>query len=94
MLVLVACAGLLPAVTQTMYLPTINEVIPIALLCPSLLPARSADIGSTYRFTQVISDLDTSGEMVAWTLSVYALGTGKRRCFACWLTSIHMRLEL
>ena len=36
-LVLVACAGLLPAVTQTMYLPTINEVIPIALLCPSLL---------------------------------------------------------
>jgi hypothetical protein len=34
-LVLVACAGLLPAVTQTMYLPTINEVIPTALLCPT-----------------------------------------------------------
>jgi predicted MFS family arabinose efflux permease len=25
---------------------------------------------------QVISDLDTSEEMVAWTLSVYALGSG------------------
>jgi hypothetical protein len=60
-----------------MYLPTINEVTPLFISERS--PAsRAADSSSACRFTQVIRDLDTSEEMVAWTLSVYALGTGKR----------------
>ncbi|ELR17551.1 transporter, major facilitator family protein [Acanthamoeba castellanii str. Neff] len=46
-LLLVAIPALLPPITQTMYLPTINEVI---------------------------KDLNTNQEMVAWTLSIFALG--------------------
>lgn len=60
-LLLVAMPALLPPVTQTMYLPTINEVI---------------------------KDLNTTEEGLAWTLSVYALGNA---LFPMWWGSLSDR---
>ncbi len=68
-LLLVAIPALLPPITQTMYLPTINEVhIPPRL--------RRVVVVLTASTNQVIKDLNTNQEMVAWTLSIFALGNG------------------
>ena len=74
-LALVAFPALLPPITSTMYLPTLNVVRP-AFIFIIICHCCSSPSCACVRAVQVIADLETTEEMVAFTLSAYALMVG------------------